>query len=70
MSTSEAYLDYAGSVTRRWPASYNEVIMKDCPRCGAGSGELCTTATGRTGQAKMPCLARLVDLVGQDQSRN
>lgn len=70
MSTSEAYLDYVGSVTRRWPASYNDAIMKPCGRCGAEPGELCTTPTSKTGQAKMPCLTRLVELVGQDQARN
>lgn len=58
---SEAYLDYAGHVSRRWPSAYDEVIAKPCPRCHAKPLELCTNPVTpwKRNRAKVPCIARI-----------
>ena len=57
MTPSEAYLDIVGNMERRWPRSYDGVITKQCPNCGAKAGDVCTyEPSKRTRRA--PCVAR------------
>lgn len=57
-TTSEAYLDLGGTPERRWPASYNECIMRGCPNCGAVKMDLCINPTTHRAR-KAPCVLRM-----------
>lgn len=57
-STSEAYLDIGGDPGRRWPVSYNECIMRDCPNCGVTKMNLCINPATRRSR-KAPCILRM-----------
>jgi hypothetical protein len=55
---SDVYTDIVGDMQRRWPPSYDAVITKACPNCGAQPGDVCTyTPAQRTRRA--PCVARI-----------
>lgn len=59
---TESYMETGDRAARKWPRSYDKVIAKPCPRCGAKPLQMCnnplTVRRGYMHRAKVPCIAR------------